>query len=324
MIVRPSAPSRWNRSIRCRRWMGSAPLRGSSSTSTTGSFTSAAATLERWRMPLLKPSMDRSATGRSSTVAEGPVDRGAVRDAVEVGHVLAQLARREADAGRPRPRARGPGPSTRSGPCAGRAAEDRHRALVHRQEAGDGPHQRGLARAVRPEEAGDARPERAAQLGQRHLLAEPHRHGRPTTTVGSATKAGSTTRSGAAAAGRGGGEPASPLHLVVADEERRDRGDDHGGVHEHRGEPAVRRRRTARTPSSTWPRKTRSRSTSGSENRSRSAAGWPWYPSTLGVARDRPGHDRGDQEQADDRGARGDPARRERREGRRRAWRSRG
>ena len=62
ITVRPSAPSRWNSAMRCSRCTGSAPFRGSSSTSTCGSHTSAAATFVRWRMPLLKSSTDRSAT----------------------------------------------------------------------------------------------------------------------------------------------------------------------------------------------------------------------------------------------------------------------
>ena len=47
----PSRPSRWNRSIMWSRWRGSRPVSGSSSTSTCGSWTSAWATLTRWRMP---------------------------------------------------------------------------------------------------------------------------------------------------------------------------------------------------------------------------------------------------------------------------------
>src|SRR5690606_37048444 len=39
-----------------------------------------------------------------------------------------------------------------------------------------GPHERGLPRPVGAEQPGDAGPERAAELGQGHLLAEPHRH----------------------------------------------------------------------------------------------------------------------------------------------------
>ena len=53
ITVRPSAPSCLNSVMRWTRWTGSAPFSGSSSTSTCGSQTSAAATLVRWRMPLL-------------------------------------------------------------------------------------------------------------------------------------------------------------------------------------------------------------------------------------------------------------------------------
>ena len=175
MIVRPSSPRRWNRSMRCRRWIGSAPLSGSSSTSTVGSFTRAAATLDRWRIPLLNPSMLRSATARSSTTVEGRLDGPpVVVDAVEVGDVAAELAGSE-------PEGHGlvlgdEGEILVDGAIAPRvAAPDRHLALVHGQEPGDGAHQRGLAGAVGTEQAGDARAERAAQLGDGDLLAEPHR-----------------------------------------------------------------------------------------------------------------------------------------------------
>ena len=79
--------------MRRRRCTGSAPLSGSSSTSTSGFFTRAAATLLRWRMPLLNPSMLRSAAGSISTVRSAQSTTRAVREAVEVGHVGAELAR---------------------------------------------------------------------------------------------------------------------------------------------------------------------------------------------------------------------------------------
>ena len=50
--VRPSPPIRVSSSIRCIRWRGSTPLKGSSSSSTDGSCTRAAASLMRWRIPL--------------------------------------------------------------------------------------------------------------------------------------------------------------------------------------------------------------------------------------------------------------------------------
>ena len=91
ITVRPSAPSRLNSSIRCTRCTGSAPFSGSSSTSTCGSVTSAAATLVRWRMPLLKPSTRRSATSSRPTVSQRAVGRVAVGDAVQLGDVAHEL-----------------------------------------------------------------------------------------------------------------------------------------------------------------------------------------------------------------------------------------
>ena len=52
-IVRPSAAMRRRSVIMWSRWRGSMPLNGSSRTSAGGSWTSAAATLIRCRMPLL-------------------------------------------------------------------------------------------------------------------------------------------------------------------------------------------------------------------------------------------------------------------------------
>ena len=51
-MTRPSAPSFASRSIMCSRCLGSMPLNGSSSSRISGSWTSAAATLIRCRMPL--------------------------------------------------------------------------------------------------------------------------------------------------------------------------------------------------------------------------------------------------------------------------------
>jgi hypothetical protein len=51
-----------------------------------------------------------------------------------------------------------------------------HLTGVDADQPGDGPHEGGLAGAVRPEQPGHPWPERARQLGQRHLLAEPHGH----------------------------------------------------------------------------------------------------------------------------------------------------
>jgi hypothetical protein len=51
------------------------------------------------------------------------------------------------------------------------------RPLVGPQQPGQRPHEGRLAGAVRTQQAGHPRAERARQLGERHLLAEPHRHG---------------------------------------------------------------------------------------------------------------------------------------------------
>ena len=51
----------------CIRWRGSMPLNGSSSSSTDGSCTSAAATRVRWRMPLEYVSSRRSCASVIST-----------------------------------------------------------------------------------------------------------------------------------------------------------------------------------------------------------------------------------------------------------------
>ena len=53
----------------CSRWRGSMPLNGSSSSRTVGSWTSAAASLARWRMPFEYVPIGRWAASVSSTVA---------------------------------------------------------------------------------------------------------------------------------------------------------------------------------------------------------------------------------------------------------------
>ena len=179
ITVRPCSPKRRNRSIKCARCTGSAPFRGSSSTSTLGSVTSAAATLVRWRIPLLNPPTPRSATSSMSTSANAR--SGAVRsvERVQVRHVADQLPGGE-------PGGHGlvlrherhvrmdAAVATRVAPV------DADGALVQRHQAGDRAHQRRLAGTVRSEQPGDAGAERATQLGQRDLLAEPHRCvGRP-------------------------------------------------------------------------------------------------------------------------------------------------
>ena len=128
ITVRPSAPRRRKRSTRCTRCTGSAPLRGSSSTSTGGSVTRAAATLARWRIPLLNPARRRSAAGSMST--ESSARSAAPRRRPRRGgrRRSAPAGGRSAGRGRPRPpgtramrrwtsrSVRGSRPSTRTRP----------------------------------------------------------------------------------------------------------------------------------------------------------------------------------------------------------------
>ena len=176
ITVRPCAPSCLNSAMRCTRCTGSAPFNGSSSTSTCGSVTSAAATLVRWRMPLLNavdpPVGDvehrdrRAARCRARSRSATPVEVG------DVAHELpgGEPGRHRLVLGHQRH------PAVHLPVAARVAALDAHRALVDADETGHRPHQRRLAGAVRPEQAGHSRTERAAELGQRDLRPEPHRH----------------------------------------------------------------------------------------------------------------------------------------------------
>ena len=65
--VRPSAARRRKSSVMCSRCRGSAPLNGSSSSSTSGSWTSAAAILMRCFIPFEYPPVDRCAASSRST-----------------------------------------------------------------------------------------------------------------------------------------------------------------------------------------------------------------------------------------------------------------
>ena len=77
----------------CSRWRGSIPLNGSSSSRMRGSWTSAAASLARWRMPLEYVRIGRSAASVSSTVAIArSAARGRVGDALQVGVEERELA----------------------------------------------------------------------------------------------------------------------------------------------------------------------------------------------------------------------------------------
>ena len=92
--VRPSSPSRRISSTTWRRCTGSRPLSGSSSSSSSGSCTSAWASLTRWRMPFEKPPTRRSAASSRPTVASALGRRGlGVGDVAQPGHQLDQLAR---------------------------------------------------------------------------------------------------------------------------------------------------------------------------------------------------------------------------------------
>ena len=175
ITVRPSAPSRRKRSTSFTRCTGSAPLRGSSSTSTAGSVTRAAATLARCRIPLLNPARRRSAAGSMSTESSARVGGAVgVGHPVQLGDVAHQLAGGQAGRDGLVLRDQGDAPVDLA-VGAGVTSVDPHPSRVHPDEAGDGPHERALAGAVGPEEARHARPERARQLGQGHLLPEPDR-----------------------------------------------------------------------------------------------------------------------------------------------------
>ena len=83
---------------------------------------------------------------------QGPVDHAAVGEPVQVGDVAAQLARRETAGDGLVLRHEGELPvHLPVGP--GRAAGHAHLALVDGDQPGDRPHERGLAGAVRPEQA---------------------------------------------------------------------------------------------------------------------------------------------------------------------------
>ena len=175
ITVRPCRPSSLNSVMSTTRWTGSAPFSGSSRTSTDGSVTSAAATFARWRMPLLNPPNRRSATSSRPTAAR--LCSGASRSdtAMQVGGVVDELASGERlghglvlgyEGHEPLDLPIGP----RVAPA------DADGAPVHADEPRHRPHQRRLARAVGPEEAGQTRPEGARQLRERDLRAEPDRH----------------------------------------------------------------------------------------------------------------------------------------------------
>ena len=107
--------------MRCTRCTGSAPLSGSSSTSTGGSVTRAAATLARWRIPLLNPARRRSAARQHVDRVQGPLGGPRVAHAVEVGHVAHQLAGGQPGGDGLVLRHQGDAPVDARGRCGGRA-----------------------------------------------------------------------------------------------------------------------------------------------------------------------------------------------------------
>ena len=138
----------------CIRWRGSMPLNGSSSSSTCGSCTSAAATRVRCRMPLENVSIRRSCASVIST-------RSSARAAAAAGSgsfcILAQASTNSLGGEEAVHRlafgdqAQG---AVDGGVAPGGHAVDGHRAARRRQEAGHHVQHRGLAGAVRAEQAG--------------------------------------------------------------------------------------------------------------------------------------------------------------------------
>ena len=173
--VRPSSPRRMTRSTMCRRCAGSRPLRGSSSSSSSGSCASAWASFTRWRMPWEKPRSFRSATSPSAHLVQRPARR-------RVGVAHAAQARAEGDH---RPRGQ-EGPQRvavvgdADAPVGVEVARQVGAQHPHRPRAGLGEAraelQRGrLAGAVVAQQPGDARPERERDVRERHGVAVPAR-----------------------------------------------------------------------------------------------------------------------------------------------------
>ena len=179
ITVRPSAPSCLNSAMRCTRCTGSAPFSGSSSTSTCGSHHERGGDL-RALAHALAEAVDAAGRRRraSRPIGSAVVGRVPVGDAVEVGDVAHELAggepgRHRFVLGHERQRAvhtsrsrRGSRPSTRTVPWLTPI-----RPVIARISV------------VLPAPFGPSRPvtpgtERAAELRQRDLRPEPHRHAR--------------------------------------------------------------------------------------------------------------------------------------------------
>ena len=247
ITVRPSAPSWRNRAISCTRCTGSAPFSGSSSTSTAGPVHQRGGDLGALAHALAEAVDAPVGDVEQADRRQRGVGRAAVGDAVEVGDVADELAGRQRRRDGLVLRHEGHAPVD-AAVAPGIATLDAHGALVDPEHPGDRPHQRRLAGAVRPEQPGDARAERAAQLGQRDLRAEPHRHvadldGRLGANAGSTRPSGGCARAIAGLAGaRSSGCPRcarSSFHPPVAPQQHADAGQQHDDVRADRQRPAV-------------------------------------------------------------------------------------
>ena len=151
----PSAASRV--STRCTWFLpaGSRPLDGSSSTSSRGLVSSAAARPSRWRMPREKPRTRSSATSASPTSLEYLVDTRRAGVAAAKGGKRGEVP--PGGQGRVEPRAvHEPGDAVRRGQRASdRRPQDLQAAAVGDGQAQQEAEQRGLPGAVRADHAVD-------------------------------------------------------------------------------------------------------------------------------------------------------------------------
>ncbi len=153
---RPASPMRCSRSIMCSRCRGSIPLNGSSSSSTVGSWTSAAATRARWRMPLEYVPCLRCQASCNSTCpsARSVAARGrAVRAAERWRARTASAVRNPCTASRS---ATSPSMPVDLRVAPGWLAGHGQLAAGRREQARHHVQQRGLAGAVRAEQPGDS------------------------------------------------------------------------------------------------------------------------------------------------------------------------
>src|SRR5262249_33755096 len=169
----PAAPSRWMISIRSRRATGSVPVSGSSRNSTSGSCTSAWASLVRWRMPLEYPRMARSLflvmptdSSARSAAARDPgraAQAGAGAKKVPAGHPLVERVLLRAE----------PDEAVEPRVVPDLLAQNAHLTLAGVKLTGGKLQQRGLAGAVGPEQAGHARRDPDRQLVEPNNVAVP-------------------------------------------------------------------------------------------------------------------------------------------------------